>query len=148
MDARALLLPSGVGARREGAASEWERRPWQTFRRGALARGGENALSVVKSLWASIQGDPKFMRAVNGWLTIFWIGMIPVSLVTGWISSVTYVAALSLWALVSGHWSAWQAARVEVKQDEVSDDTPVAERVVEKLVEDTTVEPLPGRGFE
>jgi len=28
------------------------------------------------------------------------------------------MAALSLWALVSGHWSAWQAARVEVKQDE------------------------------
>jgi hypothetical protein len=31
---------------------------------------------------------------------------------------VAYVASLSLWALVSGHWSAWQAARVEVKQDE------------------------------
>jgi type VI protein secretion system component VasK len=27
-----------------------------------------------------------------------------------------YVSALSLWALVSGHWSAWQAARVEVNQ--------------------------------
>ena len=49
---------------------------------------------------------------------VFWILMIPVSIVTHWISSVTYVAALSLWALVSGHWSAWQAARVEVKQDE------------------------------
>jgi len=73
-------------------------------------------MSVVKSLWASIQGDPMFMRALNGWLTIFWIVMIPVSIFTGWISSVTYVAALSLWALVSGHWSAWQAARVEVEQ--------------------------------
>ena len=56
------------------------------------------------------------MRALNDWLTIFWIVMIPVSIFTGWISSVTYVAALSLWALVSGHWSAWQAARVEVEQ--------------------------------
>jgi hypothetical protein len=73
---------------------------------------------VIKSLWASIQGDPVFMRRVNGWLTIFWIVMIPVSIATGWITSVTYVAALSLWALVSGHWSAWQAARVEVKQHE------------------------------
>jgi hypothetical protein len=73
-------------------------------------------MSVAKSLWASIQGDPVFMRAVNGWLTIFWILMIPVSILTGWINSVTYVAALSLWALVSGHWSAWQAARVEVEQ--------------------------------
>jgi hypothetical protein len=81
------------------------------------------------------------MRAVNGWLTIFWIIMIPVSLITGWISSVTYVAALSLWALVSGHWSAWQAARVEVKQDE-NDQAEIAEQVVHKLVEDTTIDPL------
>jgi len=61
------------------------------------------------------------MRRVNGWLTIFWIAMIPISLATGWISSVTYVAMLSLWALVSGHWAAWQAARVEVHQDEDAD---------------------------
>jgi hypothetical protein len=62
--------------------------------------------------------QPSVLRRINGWLTIFWILMIPVSIVTGWIASVTYVAALSLWALVSGHWSAWQAARVEVRQDE------------------------------
>jgi hypothetical protein len=95
---------------------------------------------VLKSLWASIQGDPVFMRRVNGWLTVFWILMIPVSIVTHWISSVTYVAALSLWALVSGHWSAWQAARVEVKQEkeeeqEEKQDLPgeIAQRVVELL---------------
>ena len=74
-------------------------------------------MSTLKSLWASVQGDPVFMRRVNGWLTIFWIVMIPISLVTGWVTSVTYVSALSLWALVSGHWSAWQAARVEVNQE-------------------------------
>jgi hypothetical protein len=73
---------------------------------------------MLKSLWAMVQGDPVFMRRVNGWLTLFWIGMIPVSVLTGWIQSVEYVSALSLWALVSGHWSAWQAARVEVKQEE------------------------------
>ncbi|MDQ1645069.1 MAG: hypothetical protein QOJ50_1253, partial [Cryptosporangiaceae bacterium] len=28
-------------------------------------------MSVMKSLWASIQGDPKFMRRVNGWFTLF-----------------------------------------------------------------------------
>lgn len=74
-------------------------------------------MNIVKSLWASVQGDPVFMRRVNGWLTIAWIAMIPVSAYMGWLKSVTYVSALSLWALVSGHWSAWQAARVEVKQD-------------------------------
>ena len=98
---------------------------------------------IVKSLWASIQGDPVFMRRVNGWLTIFWIVMIPVSIATGWINSVTYVAALSLWALVSGHWSAWQAARVEVKQEQEAkerEQKDVPAEVVEKIVEETSVQ--------
>lgn len=75
---------------------------------------------MIKSLWAAVQGDPVFMRRVNGWLTVIWALMIPVSFLTGWVSSTVYVSALSLWALVSGHWSAWQAARVEVKQDELA----------------------------
>jgi type VI protein secretion system component VasK len=103
---------------------------------------------MITSLWASIQGSPVFMRRVNGWLTIFWLGMIPVSLVTHWISSVTYVAMLSLWALVSGHWAAWQAARVEVAQaaeEERRQREPVEDRVVEKLVTDTSIEPSAAR---
>jgi hypothetical protein len=90
---------------------------------------------AIKSLWASVQGDPVFMRRVNGWLTIFWIVMIPVSIATHWITSVTYVAALSLWALVSGHWSAWQAARVEVKQEE--EEAP-SEPELKRSVRDST----------
>jgi hypothetical protein len=58
-----------------------------------------------------------FMRRVNGWFTIFWLAMIPVSFITGWINSVAYVSVLSLWALVASHWAAWQASRVEVKQE-------------------------------
>lgn len=77
---------------------------------------------ILKTLWAAVQGSPVFMRRVNGWLAVFWVAMIPVSVVTGWVDSVEYVSALSLWALVSGHWSAWQAARVEVKQDEAKND--------------------------
>lgn len=53
-------------------------------------------VSLIKSLWASVQGDPILMRRVNDWFTIFWIVMIPVSIITGWISGVAYVAALSL----------------------------------------------------
>ncbi len=84
-----------------------------------------------------------FMRRVNGWLTVFWIAMIPISIMTHWISSVTYVAALSLWALVSGHWAAWQAARVEVnqqKEDQRQADEDIAADVVERVVEETTVQ--------
>ena len=76
---------------------------------------------MIKSLWAMVQGDPVFMRKINVWLTLLWIVMIPISFFTGWIESVTYVSVLSLWALVSGHWAAWQAARVEVRQEEIND---------------------------
>jgi hypothetical protein len=103
----------------------------------------ELRMNVIRSLWASVQGDPVFMRRVNGWLTVFWIVMIPVSLLTGWVSSVEYVSALSLWALVSGHWSAWQAARVEVEQQRelrAAEEHPTEQRVVETLVEQTTIE--------
>jgi hypothetical protein len=84
------------------------------------------------------------MRRLNGWLTIFWIVMIPVSLEMGWLKSVTYVSALSLWALVSGHWSTWQAARVEVTQQQEAADreqNPIEDKVVEKIVERTEISP-------
>jgi hypothetical protein len=90
-----------------------------------------------------VQGDPVFMRRVNGWLTIFWVAMIPVSYASGWLDSVVYVSALSLWALVSGHWAAWQAARIEVVQDrELAKQRvkPIEERVVDKIVEQTDIE--------
>jgi hypothetical protein len=74
-------------------------------------------MNMLKTLWIAVQQDPKLMRRVNGWLTILWIAMIPVSIVMGWLTSIAYVSALSLWALVSGHWAAWQAARVEVNQE-------------------------------
>ena len=75
---------------------------------------------MIRSLWASVQGSPVFMRRVNGWFAVLWIVMIPVSYELHWLASVTYVSALSLWALVSGHWSGWQAARVEVRQEQES----------------------------
>lgn len=86
-----------------------------------------------------------FMRRVNGWLAIFWVAMIPVSYSLGWLNSVTYVSGLSLWALVSGHWSSWQAARVEVAQEkeiERQRSDPVDEKVVAKIVKETNVEPV------
>ena len=54
------------------------------------------------------------------------------------------MSALSLWALVSGHWSAWQAARVEVNQQAEAkkrEKEDVASDVVAKIVDETDVEP-------
>jgi hypothetical protein len=84
----------------------------------ALGCSGGN-VNFAKGLWAIVQGDPIWMKRINGWLTILFIIMIPISVWTGWIYSVAYVSALSLWALVSGHLAAFQAARVEIKQDEM-----------------------------
>jgi hypothetical protein len=98
---------------------------------------------MVRSLWATVQGDPVLMRRINGWLTIFWIVMIPVSFELGWLKSVTYVSALSLWALVSGHLSTWQAARIEVVQQgqiDREEEHPLEERVVEAMVDKTDVD--------
>jgi len=97
-------------------------------------------MNVARSLWAQVQGDPVFMRRVNGWLTVFWIAMIPVSIFMGWVTSIAYVSALSLWALVSGHWSAWQAARVEVAQEGVE------KRVVEQIVDETEIDRIEATG--
>lgn len=104
----------------------------------------EAQMAVAKSLRASVQGDPVFMRRVNGWLTMFWLAMIPVALVTGWVTSVTFVAALSLWALVSGHWSAWQASRVEVNQDaemKGRSERDIAGAVVQQVIDKTDMSP-------
>jgi hypothetical protein len=80
--------------------------------------------------------DPVLMRRAQGWLTILWVVMIPLSLVMGWVKSVTFVSALSLWALVASHGAWWAAASVEARQAEED----VAKDVVEKIVEKTDVE--------
>ena len=105
-------------------------------------------MNMAKSLWALVQGDPAFMRRVNGWLTVLWVVMIPVSYLAGWLDSVVYVSALSLWALVSGHWAAWQAARVECAQQEELNrrayEPPLEDRIVERLVRETEVRRIAG----
>ena len=82
------------------------------------------------------------MRRVNGWFTLFWIAMIPISLAMGWLHSVAFVSALSLWALVSGHWSTWQAARVEVTQQNEAAErerAPLEDKVVSKIIAETEI---------
>src|SRR5690242_4017456 len=99
--------------------------------------------TAIRTICSEVRSDPVFMRRINGWLTVAWIVMIPVSIVLGWIHSVAYVSALSLWALVSSHWSAWQAARVEVaqvRQQQEMLEHPPEERVVEAIVEQTNLE--------
>lgn len=72
---------------------------------------------MMRSLWVLVQHDATFMRKVHGWLTLVWAVMIPVALLTGWMESVIFVSAVSIYANLVGHWSSWQASRTEQKQD-------------------------------
>jgi hypothetical protein len=79
-------------------------------------------MNVMKTLWASIQGDPKFMSKLHGWLTIIWAFVTIPMLVLGWYQSIAFISVLSLYAIVTGHWSSWQASRVEVRQEEIHEE--------------------------
>lgn len=74
----------------------------------------------MKKLWRKFVDwllRARTMRIINAWMTLLWIIMIPTAIFFGWIISVAFVSALSLWALVAAHLSAYQAARVEENQD-------------------------------
>jgi hypothetical protein len=61
----------------------------------------------------------------------------------GLYGDVLDIWALSLWALVSGHWSAWQAARVEVNQEieaKARADEDIAGEVVEQVIKKTDID--------
>lgn len=73
-------------------------------------------MNVAKALWAAIQGDPKLMQTLHGWLTVLWvIATIPILV---WLtSSIPFLVFVSVYAVATGHWASWQAARVEVRQE-------------------------------
>lgn len=66
--------------------------------------------------------DPQFLRAVHGWATWFWLIMAPISMLSGLKESITYLVMLSVYAVVTGHWSSWQSSRAEIGIQEVKGD--------------------------
>lgn len=52
-------------------------------------------------------------------LVFVWLAMIPVSIFTGWVYSVAFVSAISLYANVASHWAAYRAQRTEQKQEKM-----------------------------
>ena len=58
-----------------------------------------------------------FLKRFHGWMTVLWAVLIPVSVI--WLKeSIAWIVLMSVWANFVGHWSSWQATRVEKKQDE------------------------------
>ena len=89
---------------------------------------------MLKTIRA-VMADPVMMRKANGWLTILWfIAALPICLYLS--NSVPFLVFVSVYAVVTGHLSTWQAARVEVRQ-EAQD---VGAEVTDALLRNTTLE--------
>lgn len=61
--------------------------------------------------------NPKILRAFHAAATCAW-ALLAVPTVLWWSESILWVALISVYANVAAHFSAWQASRTEVKQDE------------------------------
>lgn len=89
---------------------------------------------MIRSLWASVQSNPILFRKINGWLTVIWfILAFPICIFLS--ESVPFLVFISVYAVVTGHLSTWQAARVEVQQEKESErlDQDAPERIEEKV---------------
>lgn len=65
-------------------------------------------------------GNPTKFRQLNGWLTVLWAIMLPLSIFMGWINLVAFISAISIYANFGAHLSTWAASRTEerMEQDE------------------------------
>ena len=77
----------------------------------------------MAQLGGGIFGRPAFLRGFHGWMTLGWGLLVPITVLTDLKTSITWIALMSVWANFVGHFSSWQAARVEVKQDEQIEET-------------------------
>jgi hypothetical protein len=56
--------------------------------------------------------DPDSDMTLHARLFVFWLLMVPPSAI--WLpESLPYLVALSVYAVITGHWSSWQAAKGE-----------------------------------
>jgi hypothetical protein len=73
--------------------------------------------------------------------TVFWMVMMPLEFITGWAGLVPFVAAISVWSLVSTEWGAWQGSRAEVMAEKVKLEAEHADVTAQSA----TVTPKPTR---
>lgn len=48
-------------------------------------------------------------RKANLILTLIWAAIIPIAILTGWIYSLAFISAASIYANVASHIAAWRA---------------------------------------
>jgi|SRR5579859_1676486 len=78
-------------------------------------------------------GSPRFIRKLNLTFTIVWFTLI-IPTLTVWTHSVLWVAILSIWANVISHYTAWVAARVEVRAQDLQEKDRRREEAMASMV--------------
>jgi hypothetical protein len=69
---------------------------------------------MLKKLWSKIN-QPESMKKLNGWLALVWFVLaFPICIFLA--NSIPLLVFISVYAIVTGHWSSWIAGRVEVQQ--------------------------------
>lgn len=68
--------------------------------------------------------SPQAMRRAHGVAMDVWLLAIPLTILTGWIFSLGFISAVSIYANFASHFGGYQAARAEA---EAQDDDPEAE---------------------
>jgi hypothetical protein len=61
--------------------------------------------------------DPHFLMKFHGWATLIWIVLV-IPTVLLWPESILWLALMSVWANVAGHWAAYQAAHADKNLDQ------------------------------
>lgn len=69
---------------------------------------GEASLKRLVELFQ----DVKFLRRFHGIAVLIWMALVIPTLIW-WKDSILWVAMMSIWANVVGHWASWQGARAE-----------------------------------
>lgn len=54
-------------------------------------------------------GSARTWRQVNLWLSVVWALMVPVAIMTGWLYSIAFISACSIYANFASHVAAWRA---------------------------------------
>lgn len=60
--------------------------------------------------------SPAVLRSVHGWLTVLWF-VISIPAIMYWKESVPFLVFVSVYANFVGHFSSWQATRIEVEME-------------------------------
>lgn len=73
-------------------------------------------------------GEPEAMQDFHKWATIVWFVLaLPICIFLS--SSIPFLVFISVYAVVTGHWSAWQSSRVESKQKSDADVQEVLDEI-------------------